>query len=145
MSARRTDSRSQDCWSWARAHRQPRTALSWSRQGEGRMDPPGGCTTPLSTCVSRCFDQGELLGAPVSLFHIPKYLVSTYYVQSSSGPCRYSMSRQSLPLLTCRIVSGSDKCSLPSRPCTISLLSLPPIIALPNWSGHRVVDTQGYI
>ena len=33
----------------------------------------------------------------------------------------------------------------PSRPYTISLLSLSPVIALPNWSGHRVVDTQGCI
>ena len=48
-------------------------------------------------------------------------------------PVDTAMSRRSLPLLTCRIVSGSDKCSLPSRPCTISLLSLPPVTALPNW------------
>ena len=53
------------------------------------MDTAGGCTTPPST-VSADAATGELLGAPVSLFHIPKYLVNTCSVQSSSGPCRYS-------------------------------------------------------
>ena len=58
-------------------------------QARRRQDGSTRWVHDTSQRVSRCCDRGELLGAPASLSHIPKCLTSTY-VQSSSGPCRYS-------------------------------------------------------
>lgn len=90
--------------------------------------------------VSRCCDRGELLRALHGSCSTFPSLASTY-VQSPTGPCRYSDEQTESALLTWRIVSGSDKCSLPSRPCTISFS--PPVIASPTDQGTGSLTLRG--
>lgn len=96
----------------------------------GWIQPVGARHLPV--LVSADAATGELLGAPVSLFHIPKYLVSTCSVQSSSGPCRYSDEQTEDSVCHVELCQEGTNVACLQGPVQ-SPFSLPPVMVLPSW------------